>query len=67
MKGTRVSIEGDLTVKMVKSLLEGLPQSWRLVGQEDGSIVAAPAMRRRVEEIEEEPYEDDGEEDGSDE
>jgi hypothetical protein len=55
--GTKVTIEGDMTVKMVKSLLEGLPVSWRLVGQEDGSIIAAPAVRRSR--IEEEEYEDE--------
>lgn len=54
----RVVIEGDMTVRMVRSLLGGLPGTWRLVGQEDGSIVASPAVRRpRL--VEEEDYDDD--------
>lgn len=65
MPKTRVVIEGDLTVKMVKNLLEGLPVSWRLVGQEDGSIVVAPGRRATALDLEEDEDEEMSEEMGN--
>lgn len=56
MPEEKVTIEGDMTVRMVRGLLSGMPGTWRLVGQEDGSIIAGPVPRRSREE---EPDEED--------